>query len=72
MKSGSVYHGAGRNTLTVDQPNNSRLLYGFFGCRDWVRAEENQQVANPWETVKDLPAPILGACDSALFGWVGR
>ncbi|GFZ47314.1 hypothetical protein JCM24511_05057 [Saitozyma sp. JCM 24511] len=61
---GSVYHGAGRNTLTVDQPKNSRLLYGFFGCRDWVRAEENQQVANPWETVKDLPAPIL-----AKLGW---
>ncbi|KAI5476092.1 hypothetical protein MNV49_000410 [Pseudohyphozyma bogoriensis] len=36
---GSAYHGASANTCTPGEPDSVRILYGFFGCQDFLRPE---------------------------------
>ncbi|KAL8293333.1 hypothetical protein RQP46_000034 [Phenoliferia psychrophenolica] len=56
---GSVYHGAGANTCTEDDPNKLRILYGVFACQDYLRAEECQQLVVPEAVAKTLPLAVL-------------
>ncbi|GAA5865181.1 hypothetical protein JCM8547_008305 [Rhodosporidiobolus lusitaniae] len=61
---GSCYHGASANTCEPGEPDSTRILYGFFACQDFYRAEENQQLACPIEVAKTLPLEVL-----QITGW---
>ncbi|ORY89308.1 hypothetical protein BCR35DRAFT_329244 [Leucosporidium creatinivorum] len=56
---GSTYHGAGANTCTPGEENDRRILYGVFGCQDFLRQEENQQLVCPEEVARTLPLEVL-------------
>ncbi|ORY89318.1 hypothetical protein BCR35DRAFT_323900 [Leucosporidium creatinivorum] len=56
---GSTYHGAGANTCTPGEENDVRLLYGVFGCKDWVRQDEAILLSTPLDVVKSLPVKVL-------------
>ncbi|KAI5480084.1 hypothetical protein MNV49_001744 [Pseudohyphozyma bogoriensis] len=59
---GSVYHGAGANTCAPGESDSVRILYGVFGCPDYMRSEEcillqmdpKDLVGLPRETLRKL------------------
>ncbi|KAM0747429.1 PhyH-domain-containing protein [Meredithblackwellia eburnea MCA 4105] len=61
---GSTYHGAGSNTCTPGEPDDVRVLYGVFGCQDFLRPEENQQLVCSEEIARTLPLDVL-----KVAGW---
>ncbi|KAF2815122.1 phytanoyl-CoA dioxygenase family protein [Mytilinidion resinicola] len=65
----SCFHGGSANT--TDQ---TRMLFGSFMCRGYLRQEENQFLANPIEEVKKMPENIqrmIGySVSSPYCGWV--
>ncbi|KAI5474451.1 hypothetical protein MNV49_003256 [Pseudohyphozyma bogoriensis] len=56
---GSTYHGASANTCTPGEPDSSRILYGVFGCQDFMRQEENQSLCVPEDVARTLPLDVL-------------
>ncbi|GAA5825646.1 hypothetical protein JCM11251_000321 [Rhodosporidiobolus azoricus] len=56
---GSTYHGASANTCKAGDPDSLRILYGVFGCQDFMRAEECQQLCVSEEVAKTLPLEVL-------------
>ncbi|TVY44465.1 Uncharacterized protein LOCC1_G005154 [Lachnellula occidentalis] len=66
----SCFHGGSANT-TTDQ---TRMLFGSFMCRGYLRQEENQFLANPIDEVKKMSEPIqrmIGySVSSPYCGWV--
>ncbi len=61
---GSLYHGAGANVCGPDEADRIRILYGYFGCGDYLRAEECQQLVCPPEVARTLEPEVLRRC-----GW---
>ncbi|GAA5893629.1 hypothetical protein JCM6882_007865 [Rhodosporidiobolus microsporus] len=56
---GSVFHGAGPNTADAGEPSDTRLLYGVFGCKDFLRPDEAFHLITPKEVAKTLPREVL-------------
>ncbi|GAA5865188.1 hypothetical protein JCM8547_008307 [Rhodosporidiobolus lusitaniae] len=61
---GSTYHGASANTCEVGSPNSIRILYGVFGCKDYLRGEEAQHLTVTDEVARTLPMDVL-----KVAGW---
>ncbi|GAA5885544.1 hypothetical protein JCM6882_007461 [Rhodosporidiobolus microsporus] len=56
---GSTYHGASANVCKPEDPDSLRVLYGVFGCQDFMRAEECQQLSVSEEVARTLPLEVL-------------
>ncbi|KAI5474446.1 hypothetical protein MNV49_003251, partial [Pseudohyphozyma bogoriensis] len=56
---GSTYHGASANVSQPGDPDSTRILYGFFGCQDFLRQEENQYLSCPENIARTLPLEVL-------------
>ncbi|GAA6010597.1 hypothetical protein JCM10207_007755 [Rhodosporidiobolus poonsookiae] len=56
---GSTYHGASANECTLGEPDDTRTLYGMFGCCDFLRQEENQQLVCPESVARTLHPEVL-------------
>lgn len=68
----SAYHGGSANKST----NDERLLYSCFMTKGYLRQEENQYIANPFDSIKDKydddkALEVIGYNLSPPFlGWV--
>ncbi|GAA5909134.1 hypothetical protein JCM6882_001199 [Rhodosporidiobolus microsporus] len=56
---GSTFHGAGANVCTPGEPDDVRLLYGVFACKDFLRPDEATHLITPKEVAKTLPREVL-------------